>query len=69
MRLSPREKEGLLVFQAGTLAQRRLARGVRLNHPEAVALISAQLQELARDGLMVSELMDKGRSMLGKFFN
>ncbi|KAK3733376.1 hypothetical protein RRG08_004803 [Elysia crispata] len=66
MRLTPREQEGLLVFQAGALAQRRLARGVRLNQPEAVALISAQLQELARDGLKVSQLMEKGRTMLGK---
>ncbi|ESO91379.1 hypothetical protein LOTGIDRAFT_105464 [Lottia gigantea] len=66
MKLSPREQEGLLVYQAGSVAQRRLARGVRLNHPETVALIALQLQELARDGLSVSELMDLGRRMLGR---
>ena len=51
----------------GSLAQRRLARGVRLNHPEAVALIASQLQELARDGShSVAELMQIGRTMLGE---
>ncbi|XP_050412099.1 urease subunit alpha [Patella vulgata] len=66
MRLAPREIEGLMVFQAGSLAQRRLARGIRLNHPEAVALIAIQMQELTRDGLSVSDLMDLGRQMLGR---
>ncbi|XP_012943155.1 urease subunit alpha [Aplysia californica] len=66
MRLSPREQDGLLVSQAGFLAQRRLARGVRLNQPEAVALISTQMQELARDGERVSSLMEKGRYLLGR---
>ncbi|XP_060078196.1 urease subunit alpha-like [Ylistrum balloti] len=65
MKLSPRERESLLVFQVGSLAQRRLARGVRLNHPEAVALIASQVQEMIRDGCSVSELMSKGRQLLG----
>ncbi|XP_025082635.1 uncharacterized protein LOC112557159 [Pomacea canaliculata] len=65
MRLSPREHEGLLVQQAGSVAQRRLARGVRLNYPESVALIASVLQELVRDGWSVSQLMEKGRTMLG----
>ncbi|XP_060574751.1 urease subunit alpha-like [Ruditapes philippinarum] len=64
MRLSPREQESLLVHQCGALAQKRLARGVRLNHPEAVGLIASQIQEYIRDGLTVSELMSKGREML-----
>ncbi|OWF46685.1 uncharacterized protein LOC110455317 [Mizuhopecten yessoensis] len=65
MKLSPRERESLLVFQVGSLAQKRLARGVRLNHPEAVALIASQIQEMIRDGHSVSELMAKGRELLG----
>ncbi|KAL4221785.1 Urease [Mactra antiquata] len=65
MRLSPREQESLLVHQCGALAQKRLARGLRLNHPEAVALIASQIQEYIRDGLTVSQLMTKGREMLG----
>lgn len=65
MKLSPREQESLLVFQAGCVAQRRLARGVKLNHPEAVALIACQIQELIRDGKSVAELMDMGRTILG----
>ncbi|XP_063965429.1 urease subunit alpha-like [Lytechinus pictus] len=65
MRLSPREQESLLVHQAGTLAQRRLARGVKLNHPEAIALIASQMQEYVRDGKLVSELMNIGRQLLG----
>jgi urease subunit gamma/beta len=66
MRLSPREIDKLTLHQAGFLAQKRLARGLRLNHPEAVALLSAQLLELARDGRSVAELMDLGRRMLGR---
>lgn len=66
MRLSPRELDGLLLHQAGFLAQKRLARGLRLNHPEAIALISSQIQEFIRDGLSVAELMNLGKQMLGK---
>ncbi len=66
MHLTPRELDKLTLHQAGALAQRRLARGVRLNHPEAVALIGAVLLELIRDGRRVSELMDLGRKLLGR---
>src|SRR5499426_3557231 len=66
MRLAPREIDKLLLHQAGVLAQKRLARGLRLNYPEAVALLSTQLLELIRDGRSVSELMDVGRRMLGR---
>ena len=65
MRLSPREIDKLLLHNAGFLAQKRLARGLRLNHPEAVALIAAQLLEFIRDGRSVAELMDLGRQFLG----
>ncbi len=64
MDLSPREKDKLLVFTAALLAERRRARGVKLNYPEAVALISAEIMEGARDGRSVSELMDYGRTIL-----
>ena len=66
MHLTPRELDKLTLHQAGFLAQKRLARGLRLNHPEAVALIATQLLELVRDGHRVSELMDLGRKMLGR---
>lgn len=66
MHLSPRETEKLMLHQAGALAQKRLARGVRLNYPEAVALIATQLLEMIRDGRSVAELMDLGRQMLGR---
>src|SRR5256885_589156 len=66
MRLSPREIDKLLVHNAGFLAQKRLARGRRLNHPEAVALIATQLLEFIRDGRSVAELMDLGRQFLGR---
>src|SRR5579864_4060063 len=66
MHLSPRELDKLVLHQAGFLAQKRLARGLRLNHPEAVALIAAQLLEFIRDGMSVSELMDLGRKFLGR---
>src|SRR5512138_1601317 len=66
MRLTPREIDKLTLHQAGFLAQKRLARGLRLNHPEAVALIATQLLELIRDGRRVAELMDVGRKMLGR---
>jgi len=66
MHLSPRELDKLVLHQAGFLAQKRLARGVRLNHPEAVALIATVLLELIRDGHSVSGLMDSGRKLLGR---
>jgi urease subunit gamma/beta len=66
MHLSPREVDKLLVHQVGALAQKRLARGLQLNYPEAVALIAAQLLELIRDGKSVAELMELGRRMLGR---
>ncbi|MFP2958656.1 urease subunit gamma [Myxococcus sp. 1LA] len=66
MHLSPRDVDKLLLHQAGFLAQKRLARGVRLNYPEAVALIATQLLELIRDGRGVAELMDLGRQLLGR---
>ncbi len=66
MHLTPRDVDKLLLHGAGFLAQKRLARGLRLNYPEAVALISAQLLELIRDGRNVAELMDLGRRMLGR---
>src|SRR5436190_11124439 len=66
MHLTPREIDKLVLHQAGVLAQKRLARGLRLNHPEAVALIATQLLELIRDGRSVAELMDLGRRMLGR---
>src|SRR5947209_13486943 len=66
MHLSPRDIDKLILHGAGFLAQKRLTRGLRLNHPEAVALISTQLLELIRDGRTVAELMDLGRRMLGR---
>jgi len=66
MHLSPREIDKLLLHGAGFLAQKRLARGLRLNHPEAVALIATQLLEFIRDGRRVAELMDLGRRLLGR---
>jgi urease subunit gamma/beta len=66
MRLSPREVDKLLLHSAGFLAQKRLARGVRLNHPEAIALIATQILELIRVGRSVADLMDMGRRMLGR---
>ena len=65
MHLSPREIEKLMLHNAGSLAQKRLARGLRLNHPETVALIAAVLLEFIRDGRSVAELMDLGRQFLG----
>jgi len=64
MKLTPREKDKLLLFTAALLAERRLARGVKLNHPEAVALISATILEGARDGKSVETLMHEGREVL-----
>jgi len=66
MHLTPREIDKLMLHQAGFLAQKRLARGVRLNYPEAVALIATQLLEFIRDGRSVAELMDLGRQLLGR---
>jgi urease subunit gamma/beta len=66
MHLTPRDIDKLLLHGAGFLAQKRLARGLRLNYPEAVALISAQLLEMIRDGKSVAALMDLGRRMLGR---
>jgi len=65
MHLSPREIDHLQLAQVGQLAQKRLARGLRLNHPEAVALISAQLMERIRDGENYVDLMSLGQRMLG----
>lgn len=64
MQLTPREKDKLLLFTAGLLAERRKARGLKLNYPEAVAYISAAIMEGARDGRTVAELMDFGRTLL-----
>jgi urease gamma subunit len=64
MDLSPREKDKLLLFTAGLLAERRKARGVRLNYPESIAYISCAILEGARDGRTVAELMDYGRTLL-----
>ncbi|NLG78049.1 MAG: urease subunit gamma [Xanthomonadaceae bacterium] len=64
MNLSPREKDKLLIFTAALLAERRRARGLKLNHPEAVALISAAVMEGARDGKSVAELMRYGATIL-----
>src|SRR6266850_1112943 len=66
MHLTPREIDKLILHQAGFLAQKRLARGLRLNYVEAVALIATQLLELIRDGRSVAELMDLGRRLLGR---
>ena len=64
MHLSPRESEKLLLFVAGELAEKRKARGLKLNYPETIALISSQLQEAARDGKSVAELMHFGATIL-----
>jgi len=64
MELTPREKDKLLVFTASLLAERRKARGLKLNYPEAVALISAAIMEGARDGKTVAALMSEGKAIL-----
>ena len=66
MELTPREKDKLLLFTAALLAERRLARGVKLNYPEAVAYISAAIMEGARDGRTVAELMGHGATLLSR---
>ena len=64
MELTPREKDKLLIFTAALLAERRRARGLKLNYPEAVALISAAVMEGARDGKTVAQLMGYGSTLL-----
>ncbi len=64
MHLTPRESEKLLLFLAGELAEKRMARGVKLNYPESIALISSRVQEAARDGKSVPELMQYGATIL-----
>lgn len=64
MHLTPREVDKLLIFSAGELARKRRARGLKLNHPEAVALITAELLELIRDGKSVAEIMSVGSTIL-----
>ena len=64
MELTPREKDKLLIFTAALLAERRRARGLKLNYPEAMALISAAVMEGARDGKTVAQLMSEGRAVL-----
>ncbi len=64
MHLSPREQEKLLLFLAGELAAKRKARGLKLNYPESIAFISSHLQEAARDGMSVAQLMQYGATLL-----
>ena len=66
MELTPREKDKLLIFTAGLLAERRRARGLKLNYPEAVALITAAVLEGARDGMTVAQLMSYGSTLLSR---
>ena len=66
MDLTPREKDKLLIFTAALLAERRRARGLRLNHPEADALITASVMEGARDGKTVAQLMSEGKTVLAR---
>ncbi|MDQ2963878.1 MAG: urease subunit gamma [Pseudomonadota bacterium] len=66
MELTPREKDKLLLFTAALLAERRLARGLKLNYPEAVAYVSAAIVEGARDGRTVAELMSHGATLLSR---
>jgi urease subunit gamma len=66
MELTPREKDKLLIFTASLVAERRRARGLKLNYPEAVALITAAIIEGARDGRTVAELMSHGKSILAR---
>ena len=64
MHLTPREVDKLLIFSAGELARKRRARGLKLNHPEAVALITSDILEMIRDGRSVAEIMTAGASIL-----
>ena len=66
MHLTPRETEKLMLFLAGELAEKRKARGLRLNYPESIALISSRLQEAARDGRTVADLMQYGATILSR---
>jgi len=66
MELTPREKDKLLLFTAGLVAERRRAKGLKLNYPEAVALISCEIMEGAREGKTVAQLMSYGRTILGR---
>lgn len=66
MELNPREKDKLLIFTAALLAERRKAKGLKLNYPEAVALISAEIMEGAREGKSVAELMSHGKTILAR---
>jgi len=66
MQLTPREKDKLLIFTAGLLAERRKAKGLKLNYPEAVAYISAAILEGAREGKTVADLMEFGRTLLSR---
>jgi urease subunit gamma len=66
MELSPREKDKLLIFTAALLAERRRARGLKLNYPEAIAFISAAIMEGARDGKSVAQLMAEGTTILAR---
>ncbi len=66
MELLPREKDKLLIFTAGLLAERRKERGLKLNYPEAIAFVSAAVLEGARDGRSVADLMEFGRTLLGR---
>lgn len=66
MDLTPRERDKLLIFTAALVAERRRARGLKLNHPEAVALITAAIMEGARDGRTVAELMSEGTRVLAR---
>ncbi|HQY08739.1 MAG: urease subunit gamma [Leptothrix sp. (in: Bacteria)] len=66
MELTPREKDKLLIFTAALLAERRKARGLKLNYPEAVALITAAIMEGARDGKSVAQLMSEGKQVLSR---
>ena len=66
MELTPREKDKLMIFTAALLAERRKARGLKLNYPEAVAMISAAIMEGARDGKSVAALMSEGKQVLGR---
>lgn len=66
MELTPREKDKLLIFTAALVAERRKARGLKLNYPEAIAIISAEIMEGARDGKTVAELMSYGKTILSR---
>ena len=66
MELTPREKDKLLLFTAGLVAERRRAKGLKLNYPEAIALISCEIMEGAREGKTVAQMMSYGRTILGR---